>query len=908
MPPRIKKPTGPTPVDATRHADKRVNLPTADAQVFVGPDVAEVPRLRWDRDPSLDPQLVWRGKDDLPDALFVDAPPIFIQEKIDPQALVENLRRTAEEGEPEPEATLFDTFDGLDELDLVDFYRHDANWSNRMILGDSLQVMASLAERERLRGKVQMIYIDPPYGIKFDSNWQASTRGRSVKDGDTRHVSREVEQIRAFRDTWGLGIGSYLTYLRDRCTIARDLLTTSGSIFIQIGEENVHLVRSLLDEVFGRSNFLGQIPFRKKTMPLGTRYLEQMDDYLIWYARDSQTTRYRQLYKPQSVQGDWHYQWAEGPDGDVLRLTPEQVNDHKLVPPRYRIFMLKSLEPSGRMDSGMYPYPYRGKIYMHPANGYATPLEGMQRLEAAGRLAVDGNRLTYRLFADDYGATALTAPWQDTIGPRDKVFVVQTSAEVVKRCLLMTTDPGDLVLDPTCGSGTTAYVAETWGRRWITMDTSRVALALARQRLMGARFPYFILADSALGQIKRAERFGGDRAPETPTNDIRRGFVYEQLTHLTLKSIANNPEIRDGLTDPEIQAAIRRHTDAEVLYDQPYEDKRTVRVAGPFTVESLSPHRSLAFSPPSQADTSRETISEHDADVDPGAPSFEQTVLDNLVRAGVQNGRRAERVEFASLESHAGEYIQAVGEQRQRQTDGEDASREAAPSRIAVALGPQYGTVSPGLIKAAAKEAISMEDVDLLCVLGFAFDPTALGTTVEEGVAVTAGDEVDDALATVAGQRRLGRLPILFVRMNADLLMGEALKKTGAGNLFTVFGEPDIEVCEVEGGRLVVELRGVDVYDPTTGEVRSGGTGQVALWMLDTRYDEESFFVRHCYFTGGNDPLKRLKTALKADIDADAWASLYDTVSRPFDKPDTGKIAVKVINDYGDEVLKVYEV
>ncbi|MFN8080763.1 MAG: DNA methyltransferase [Kineosporiaceae bacterium] len=475
-----------------------------------------------------------------------------------------------------------------------------------------------------------------------------------------------------------------------------------------------------------------------------------------------------------------------------------------------------------------------------------------------------------------------------------------------------TTDPGYLVLDPICGSGTTAYVAEQWGRRWITIDTSRVALALARQRLMGAKFPHYLLADSEAGRRKESEASGKPLPPTQTSGDIRQGFVDERVQHITLKSIANNPDIREGMSRSEIDAAIKRHADFEVLYDRAYEDKSTVRLTGPFTVESLSPHRSLAFAPATDLHDRRpprESITQRAAAIDPEAPTFEQTILDNLVRDGVQNGRRSERIEFATLDAHAGTYLQAIGDRRLTPSASNGSAADpdvgAPPSRIAVAIGPQYGTVSPGFIKAAAREAINTPDVDLLCVLGFAFDPTALGVTEDDGLTVEASDE---GFASVAGSRQLGRIPVLFVRMNADLLMGEDFKKTGADNLFTVFGEPDIEITTTDDDQVVVKLRGVDVYDPTTGEVRSGATDQVALWMIDTAYNEESFFVRHCYFTGGNDPFKRLKTALKADIDADAWASLYSSVSRPFDRPDSGKIAVKVINDYGDEVMKVFDV
>ncbi len=913
MPPRQTSSLRATPVEAIHHADKRVNLPTADAQDFIDPEVEKVKRLRWERDVSLDPQLVWRGKDDVADQLLADAPPIYIQEKIDARVLVESLRRTAAEGQEEPEATLFDTFDGLDELDLVDFYRHAANWSNRMVLGDSLQVMASLAERESLRGKVQMIYIDPPYGIKFGSNWQVSTRSRDVKDGKLEDAAREAEQIKAFRDTWELGIGSYLTYLRDRLIAARDLLTESGSVFVQIGDENVHLVRSLLDEVFGSENFCSLITFKKTSSATGD-LLSGVADHLVWYARDRQQIKYRALYdiKTPGGSGGTDYIYLRTPSG-VRPMTQDEMRGRVELPADSRVVTLDNMtsqsmgRAKGEGAASWFPVQLNGQEFRPSAQArWKTNEEGMKRLLLAGRVHQRGTSLRYVRHLGDFPVVARSNIWDDTVvaGSRgeEKSYVVQTASRVIERCILMCTDPGDLVLDPTCGSGTTAYVAEQWGRRWITIDTSRVALALARQRLMGARFPYYVLADSDAGRRKEAELTRTPIPPAPAGHDIRHGFVYERVPHVTLKSIANNPDIQEGMSADEIDAAIAQHSDAELLYDRPFEDRKTVRVSGPFTVESLSPHRSLSFSPEADISAERESISEHTATLLAEAPSFEQTILDNLVRAGIQNGRRTERIEFTSLDTHAGTYIQAVGF---RDETGSDSDGAASPSRVGIAVGPQYGTVSPAFIKAAAREAIGMDDVDLLCVLGFAFDPTALNATEEDGVTVEASEE---GFANVAGARRMGRIPVLFVRMNADLLMGEELKKTGAGNLFTVFGEPDIEVRVTEDGRLVVELLGVDVYDPTTGQVRSGGTDQIALWMVDTKYNEESFFVRHCYFTGGNDPLKRLKVALKSEIDADAWASLYGTFSRPFDKPETGKIAVKVINDYGDEVMKVFVV
>jgi adenine-specific DNA-methyltransferase len=897
---------GPTPVDAIKHADKRSNIPTADAHEFVDPSIEEIRKVRYARDETIDPQLVWRGKYPAADGvegydgdLVTDAPPIYIQEKIDPRVLIENLRRTAAKEEDEPELMLFDSFDGLDELDQVDFYKHDANWSNRMILGDSLQVMSSLAEREKLRGKVQMVYLDPPYGIKFGSNWQVSARNRDVKDGKLEDAAREAEQIKAFRDTWERGIHSYLGYLRDRLLVARDLLTDSGSCFVQIGDENVHLVRALMDEAFGAENFVSLISFATTagagSFAGGTNVLPAVNSFIIWYAVDLDRVNYRQIYRTrhQGGAGAGKYTTAELADG--TRVPATQIPDDAVS----RLLRYDNLTSQTTRvgQTTVFPVTVDNATVSPRSGGWKTNREGMTRLVQAGRVAVTGRSLSYVRYFDDFPAFPLTNSWSDIGGIQSradpKIYVVQTATSAIERCVLMATDPGDLVLDPTCGSGTTAHVSEQWGRRWITIDTSRVALALARQRVMAAQYPWYLLADTAEGD-KREQSLTARALPRQQfAGEIRQGFVYERVQHVTLKSIANNPDIKEGMSRDEIDRAIKRHADFELLYDKPFEDNKKVRVAGPFTVESLSPHRSLAFA----GGPGTESLAETEAAKEADAPNFEQSILDNLAKAGIQNGRRQERINFAAFETYAGEYIQAIGE-RSGETEGD------APSRVAIAIGPQYGTVSAVYVKKAAREAINAEGVDLLCILGFAFDAQVTGVTEDDGVTVDASDE---GFANVAGIRKLGRIPVLMVRMNADLLMGEELKKTGAGNLFTVFGEPDIDLDETPEG-IVVNLNGVDVYDPTTGEVRSNDTSRIALWMIDTDYNEESFFVRHCYFTGENDPYKRLKTALKADIDVDAWDSLYQTVSRPFPKPESGKIAVKVINDYGDEVMKVFEV
>jgi adenine-specific DNA-methyltransferase len=886
MSPRKPTSKGPKPVVATVHSDKRSNIPTADAHDFIGPSVeAPVPWVT-ERDPSLDPQLVWKGKAAESPLLEEAAPPIYIQEKIDPRVLVENLRRTAARPEDEPELTLFGGFDGLGDLDRVEFYRHDANWSNRMILGDSLAVMASLAERESLRGKVQMIYIDPPYGIRFGSNWQVSARKRDVKDGKYEDTSREVEQIKAFRDTWELGIHSYLHYLRDRLLAARDLLTESGSCFVQIGDENVHLVRSLMDEVFGSENFAGMI-FFLKTTGKGSRTIDSSGDYLLWYGKEISAVKVRELFVTRKTSTiDDAYSMVELEDGTTRNLSAAEKRGDAPMP-RGRRFMPSSIysDSGGSTTSG--EFTFGGEAFT-PLPGYywRTNQRGLLNLAKAERLVKVGKYLRFIMYADDYPVVRLNNYWDDVRAGgfgEAKVYVVQTTTDVVERCMLLCTDPGDLVLDPTCGSGTTAYVGEQWGRRWITIDTSRVALALARQRLMGTRYPYYVLADSPEGRAEEETRTGNRLPQAETTGDIRHGFVYERVQHITLRSIANNPDIKEGMSRDEIDAAIKRHADFELLYDKPAVDKSKVRVTGPFTVESLSPHRALAFA------GAPEPAAEREAAVDPSGASFEQTILDHLTRAGIQNGRRNERLELEVVEPYAGDHVQAIGLQRDTEL------------RIGISIGPQYGTVGPSWIKQAAREALKIRDLHMLAVLGFAYDPQAIGAS-EDHVTSSEG------FADVAAERQLGRLPVLLVRMNADLVMGEDLKATGAGNLFTVFGEPDVEIRTTDDDQVIVELLGVDVYDPTSGAVRSRDTGHIALWMIDTDYDEESFFVRHCYFTGGNDPYTKLKRDLKAEIDEDAWATMYRTESRPFARPSTGKIAVKVINDYGDEVLQVFEV
>ena len=884
---------------------------------------------------ELDPQLIWRGKDqqDWSD-LVVNAPPLYIQEKVKPKALIDDLRRLSQTADSAnnadlQQADLFGDFNGLPEgAERTDFYQHEGHWQNRLILGDSLQVMASLAEREGLRGKVQCIYFDPPYGIKFNSNFQWSTTSRDVKDGNASHITREPEQVKAFRDTWRDGIHSYLSYLRDRLMVARDLLSETGSIFVQIGDENVHRVRAVMDEVFGEGNFVSEI-FVSKTGSQTGNFIGNIADVILWYAKNKELTKYRPIY------GEREERSAEDYSPDPIKSAGNSNGSENL-------FELNGFE-------------FKTGLNEH----WKTNLMGLSRLAKADRIAKMTTALRYKRYFQDYPVKAISNLWTDLAGATNMIYVVQTSTRMIERCLLMASDPGDLVLDPTCGSGTTAYVAEQWGRRWITIDTSRVALALARARIMGARYPYYLLADSREGQLKEAEISQSAPSSQPTYGNIAHGFVCQRVPHITLKSIANNAEIdviwekyeatlaslraqltaalpqgwlaahrkaqkytaevpadiqewevpRDypenwpasarGLHEAfwqqriarqkEIDASIAARADFETLYDKPYEDKKRVRVAGPFTVESLNPHRELG-------------VDEEDRLIDPVEASraeygqdFASLILESLRSAGVQQAHKAGKIEFTTLTPWPGQMVCAEG----RYND--EAGETGASKRAGIFIGPEFGTATRVDLADAAREA-GEAGFDVLIACAFNYDAQA--------------SEFD----------KLGRVRVLKARMNADLHMAEDLKNTGKGNLFVIFGEPDVDVQDTQGRsirrydgqrdiielpageELVVKIRGVDVFDPASGEVRSDSADGIACWFLDTNYNEESFFVRHAYFLGANDPYNALKTTLKADINPEAWASLNSDTSRPFPRPETGRFAVKVINHLGDEVMKVFKV
>ena len=970
----------------THEGENRKNIPTAEYQPVMRDEELNPVQVAYERrNRDLDPQLVWRGKDEQDwSDLIVQAPPLYIQEKVHPKALIDDLIRHGGAGgqSSSEQIDLFADFNGLPEGTTgTEFYQHDANWSNRMILGDSLQVMASLAEREGLRGRVQCIYLDPPYGIKFNSNFQWSTTSRDVRDGKAEHITREPEQVKAFRDTWRDGIHSYLTYLRDRLTVARDLLTDSGSVFVQIGDENVHRIREVMDEVFGEENHVNTIAFKKKS---ATYITESVFDFVVWYCKYRENIKVRNLYEKRIQPEDeakfntlvtepmvFH---------NVSGTTKDQIDDFIGRGARWaRVNYPIVSQDTSETRSGSYVFRGREKTCGRNKHWRFSTEEGLPRIEKSGRI-FDGGGVSLGgvVFWDDWNRVALSNIWSDIHGEKFPTYVVQTATIAVQRCLLITTDPGDLVLDPTCGAGTTAYVAEQWGRRWITIDTSRVALALARARIMGARYPYYLLADSPDGQRKEAE-VTRTAPSNTPTyGRIRQGFVYERVPHITLKSIANNAEIdviwekhqetleplrvelntalgrgweewkvpreagdpwpesatmawsrlhagateyeraaallvlnrelgrsytlddvpdqaRDlwapGATDlhrrwweariarqQEIDASIAAKAEFEYLYDRPYENRKIVRTAGPFTVESLSPHRTLGVDENDDLiDRAADTRGHYGREAD-----FVPMILENLKTTGVQQAHKEDRLTFTTLVPWPGQYVCAEG--RYVEGGGEDDDEHPRPERrAAIFVGPEFGTVSRPDLVAATREA-GEANFDVLVACAFSYDARS---------------------SDFAG---LGRIPVLKARMNADLHMADDLKNTGKGNLFVIFGEPDIDILEADSDHIRIRINGVDVFHPNTGEVRSDGPEGIACWFIDTDYNEESFFVRHAYFLGASDPYKSLKTTLKAEIDPDAWATLHSDTSRPFPKPESGRIAVKVINHLGDEVMKVIRV
>ncbi|MEP6646104.1 MAG: site-specific DNA-methyltransferase [Saprospiraceae bacterium] len=800
----------------------------------------------------------------------MDIRSLYRHEHIAPETLIKNLYRISEE--KSAQTNLFNDLFGnaleKEEINKVsEYYHHQDGWTNRLIQGDSHLVMSSLLEREGMAGQVQMIYFDPPYGIKYGSNWQIKLNNRDVKDGNDEALTGEPEQIKAFRDTWEYGIHSYLSYLRDRLLVAKELLTESGSCFVQISDENVHLVRCLMDEVFGSENFINQITY-STSVALGGTYLQGVCNYILFYSKNNLTLKFRKIFTEKNI-GEGAYTSLMFENGSYRSMTKAEMEGKKVFPSDSKPFFNLNMLSAGRTESCVFPVQIDGKT-INPGAGksWKTNEKGMKRLIEKKRIISTENNIRYVLFHEDYPVKELTDIWSDLGGAIDKKYVVQTNQRVIQRCILMTTDPGDLILDPTCGSGTTAFVAEQWGRRWITIDTSRIALNIAKTRLMTAVYPYYhlysdvdVASENKDNKIKKTIR---EKPEEERISDIRQGFVYEEVPHITLKSLAND--------EPP---------DTETLFDKPQEDKKRLRVSGPFTVETLQ-----NFEPLAPEDLDDETKPGEDA----GA--FEEVIRQHLLSAGIKNGRKDESVIFSRVDLLSHEYIHAEGFYRD----------EVGEKKAYFHIGPKFGTVSRRDVNEAIKECRNRGDAQWLVILGFSFE-----SEIEGGTQTT----------------KFGTFEVTKARIHDDLLQ-EGLKKKPAKSAasFVTIGEPDI-VLHKNGSEATVEIQGLDIYDPIRDEVKARNISDIAYWMVDDDYDGSNFIVKQVFFCGGDrdefdkwrkglsnlskdTTKKKVEKTLKIEIDDEAFDRLYGHTSHPIEIKQKGqKIAVRVISQFGEEVMKV---
>lgn len=850
-------------VESIKHVgDKRVHIPSkeeagyedANAKVSEGKRALELPK-----NPVIhrgqDPELFWLnkyGNDDRDELLKVDIRSLYRHEHIAPETLIKNLYKVTETANPQMDLfnvnELFGNALEKDELDKVsEYYQHKDGWTNRLIQGDSHLVMASLLEREGMAGQVQTIYFDPPYGIKYGGNWQIKLNNRDVKDGNDDALTGEPEQIKAFRDTWEFGIHSYLGYLRDRLIIAKELLNDSGSCFLQIGDENVHLVRNLMDEVFGSENFISLITVRK-SLPLGSSGLAGVCDYIIWYSKNKENYKFRQLYSQKELGEDTPYSQIMLSDGTHRRMTSEEKKDLSILPKGAKVFRVNHLLSAGYTPTCFYEFELEGKIIKPQKSSWKTNKNGMLKLIEKGRVKLFGTSPQYLIYHDDFPVKPLHNLWADFQGASDPIYVVQTNLDVVKRCILMSSDPGDLILDPTCGSGTTAYVSEQWGRRWITIDTSRIALNIAKQRLMTAVFPYYNLYD-ALG------------------NDIRQGFKYKTVPHITLKSLAND--------EPP---------STETLYDQPEIDRKLLRVSGPFTVETLQNYEPLS-----------PTVLDDELMANEEEGAFEEVIKQHLLSAGIKNGNKDEMVVFTRVDLLAGEALHAEG--FYQTSKGEE--------KAYFHIGPKFGTVSKKLVSEAVKECRLKGDANWLVILGFSFESDIEGSTQTTS---------------------MGNFEVTKCRIHDDLLQ-DGLKKKPAKSAasFVTIGEPDIELIQNDN-LASVEIKGLDIYDPIRDIVKPRDIHDIAYWMVDDDYDGSNFIVKQVFFCGGDksefdkwrkglDNLAKITTkqklekTLKIEIEDEAFDRLYGHISHPIELKKKGqKIAVRIISQFGEECTKVLTV
>ncbi len=797
-------------------------------------------------DPHLDPQLQWAGKKER-NSFEVPTVSLHVHERLDPRTIIEAVRKRNGNGR-ESQLTFFESLDENPPLrEAIDFYKHELGWSNRLIAGDSLLVINSLLEKEGMAGKVQMAYFDPPYGIDYGSNFQPFVNKREVRDKSDEDLTQEPETIKAFRDVWEKDIHSYLTYVRDRLLLTWEMLHESGSCFVQISDQNLHFVRIVLDEVFGRENFCAIIPFRKKTMPLGSQTIEQMHDYLLWYCKKRtdhagrQIAKIHPLFVPYSVEGLQDWVWVEESDGTRRRLTPEEHMDHKQLKPGSRVYRLKNPEPLGDTDEYKYKYELDGRVYSPPKKGWGLAKEKMDILRDAKRLQPKGNLINFILYHDT-GVTRLTAPWNDTVGPQNKRFVVQTSELVIQRCMLMTTDPGDLVMDPTCGSGTTAYVAEQWGRRWITCDTSRVAITLTKQRLMTAVFHYYELARTEEG--------------------ISSGLRYKSISHETLKAIVN----REPATQYD-------------LFDQPHIDTSKVRIAGPLTVEAVP----APVVSPLRDDSTGCGVA--DASISRSGPTLNQREWrDELLKTGIR-GKGGQVISFSRVEPFGG--TRCLHASAETKTD--------RPERVVISFGPKHAPLEQRQVEMAWEEARTLNPKPTMIVFAaFEFDPEA-------------AKDIDELRQDKTGMTFLKAKmngDLLTEDLKKKRASNESFWLIGQPDIDLKRMKDD-----EQKGRWQVEVRGFDYYNTKTGTIESGDTSKIAMWMLDIDYDGRSLYPRQVFFpmAGPDDGWAKLAKNLRAEIDEELVERYRGTRSLPFEAGSHNRIAVKIIDDRGIESLRILE-
>ena len=690
--------------------------------------------------------------------------------------------------------------------------------------------MNSLLQKEGMGGKVQMIYIDPPYGIKYSSNFQPFVSKRNVTDGKDADLTQEPEMIKAFRDTWELGIHSYLSYLRDRLLLSKQLLAESGSVFVQISSKNLHHVLEIMSEVFGSENFVNVISYRTTSGDTAA-LLPSMADYLVWFAKDKKHIKFHQIFLDKEVGASRAYNYVEEPNGTIRKIHKEEIKNPNLIPKNCRIFTMADLHHAGFRETTTFEFEFKRKKF-HPGSNHhwKTNKKGMDRLKKAERLVLSTNTLRYKKYFGDFPVTHLGNMWIDTGGAANKKYVVQTSPKIIQRCMLMVTDPGDLVFDPTCGGGTTAFVAEQWGRRWITCDTSRVALALTKQRLMTAVYNYYKL--------------------HKPDEGVSSGFLYKTVQHKTLRSIANN--------EPP---------DLVTLYDKPITQSNKMRISGPFTIEAV----------PAPTAKSLDVLSvdqKDDPTTAPGASSHQQQWRDELLKTGIR-GKSNQRIEFTRVEPHpATKWLHA------------DAETKDKPKRAMVSFGPEHAPLEQRQVENAIKEAQTLvPPPEMLIFAAMQFDP--------------------EAAKDIDGLNWPG-VTTLKVEMNKDLLTSDLKTKRASNESFWLMGQPDVEVGKT-GDKHVVTVNGFDYYNTKTGEIESGDSSKISMWMLDEDYDGRSVYPKQIFFPmeGEDGGWIKLAKTLRAQIDADLIHKYHGKTSIPFEAGPNKQAAVKIIDDRGIESLKV---